>query len=236
MKAKESPNANSRQQEKAMSAKTIGIIQVKGGAGRSTVSTNLAGELSKLGKTVLIDCDMPKARARAGSQSGNRQARLFSENLVADTATNHRELVAKVEQYQDADFIVLDGPPRIAELTRAILVLADLCLIPVGASAAEIWATSDLLALIEEAKQVKPVNARMVWTRYRGHTRLAQELSELATKELGLVALSTALGMRVAYMEALGGGLTVGELSEPSAKAEVKSLIDEIQKLLRKKP
>lgn len=123
-----------------------------------------------------------------------------------------------------------------AELTRAILVLADLCLIPVGASAAEIWATSDLLALIEEAKQVKPVNARMVWTRYRGHTRLAQELSELATKELGLDALSTTLGMRVAYMEALGGGLTVGELSEPSAKAEVKSLIDEIQKLLRKKP
>ena len=56
-----------------------------------------------------------------------------------------------------------------------------------------------------------------------------------ATKELGLVALSTTLGMRVAYMEALGGGLTVGELSEPSAKAEAKSLVDEIQKLLRKK-
>ena len=37
-----------------MSAKTIGIIQVKGGAGRSTVSTNLAGELSKLGKTVPV--------------------------------------------------------------------------------------------------------------------------------------------------------------------------------------
>ena len=44
-----------------MSAKTIGIIQVKGGAGRSTVSTNLAGELSKHGKTVLIDCDMHRA-------------------------------------------------------------------------------------------------------------------------------------------------------------------------------
>jgi len=29
-----------------------------GGAGRSTVSTNSAGELSKSGKTVLIDCDM----------------------------------------------------------------------------------------------------------------------------------------------------------------------------------
>ena len=217
-----------------MTAKIIGVIQIKGGAGRSTLSTNLAGELSKIGRTVLIDCDMPQGTS--ASWFAVRKGADKVDNLVVDTVTNHRELIEKVERYQDADFIVLDGPPRIAELTRAILVLADLCLIPVGASAAEIWATSDLLALIEEAKQVKPVNARMVWTRYRGHTRLAQELSELATKELGLVALSTTLGMRVAYMEALGGGLTVGELSEPSAKAEVKSLIDEIQKLLRKKP
>lgn len=223
-----------------MSAKTIGVIQVKGGAGRSTVSTNLAGELSKLGKTVLIDCDMPQGTSASWfavrQQAGSKQSQLFSENLRADTATNHRELVAKVGQHQDADYIVLDGPPRIAELTRAILVLADLCLVPVGASAAEIWATSDLLELIEEAKKVKPVSARMVWTRYRAHTRLAQELSELATKELGLEALETTLGLRVAYMEALGSGLTVTEMSEPSAKTEAKSLIDEIQKLLRNEP
>jgi chromosome partitioning protein len=41
-------------------AKIIGLVQVKGGAGRSTVNTNLAGQLSKLGKTVLIDCGMPE--------------------------------------------------------------------------------------------------------------------------------------------------------------------------------
>ena len=41
-------------------AKVIGIIQVKEGAGRSTVSTNLAGVLSKQGKTVLIDFDLPQ--------------------------------------------------------------------------------------------------------------------------------------------------------------------------------
>ena len=222
-----------------MSTKTIGIIQVKGGAGRSTVSTNLAGELSKQGKTVLIDCDMPQGTSASWfavrQQADTRQSQLFSENLIADTATNHRELIAKVEQYQDADYIVLDGPPRIAELTRAILVLADLCLVPVGASKAEIWATSDLLVLVEEAKKVKPVKVRMVWTRHRPHTKLAQELSDLAAKELGLVALSTSLGFRVAYMQALGEGLTVAELSEPSAKAEVKSLVEEVKTLLRKK-
>ena len=207
---------------------------MKGGAGRSTVSTNLAGELSKMGKTVLIDCDMPQGTS--ASWFSVREQAGKAGNLIADTATNHRELVAKVEQYQDADFIVLDGPPRIAELTRAILVLADLCLIPVGASAAEIWATSDLLALIEEAKQVKPVNARMIWTRYRPNTKLAQELSELATKELGLAALTTTLGMRVTYMQALGEGLTVAELADQSAKVEARSLVEEVKKLLKVKP
>jgi chromosome partitioning protein len=228
------------QKEKAMSAKTIGIIQVKGGAGRSTVSTNLAWELSKQGKTVLIDCDMPQGTSASWfavrQQIEGKQNQLFkAENLLVDTATNHRELVAKVEQYQDADYILLDGPPRIAELTRAILILADLCLVPVGASKAEIWATTDLLALVEEAKKVKRVNARMIWTRYRPHTKLAQELSELAAKELGLAALTTSLGFRVAYIQALGEGLAVGELSEPNAKAEVKSLAEEVKTILRKK-
>ena len=73
----------------------------------------------------------------------------------------------------------------------------------------------------------------MIWTRYRPHTRLAQDLSEMASRELGLVALSTSLGLRVAYMEALGEGLTVAEMSEPSAKAEARRLTDEVQKLLR---
>ena len=213
--------------------KIIGVIQVKGGAGRSTVSTNLAGELSKVGRTVLIDCDMPQGTA--ASWFAVREQAGKAINLEADTATNHRELVAKVEQHQAADFIVLDGPPRIAELTRAILVLADLCLVPVGASRAEIWATSDLLALIEEAKKVKLVNARMVWTRYRPQTRLDQELTEMAKKELGLSALGTSLGMRVAYMEALGEGLTVAELSDPSARVEVTFLVNECQKLIKRK-
>ena len=215
--------------------KVIGIIQVKGGAGRSTVSTNLAGELSKQGQTVLIDCDMPQGTSASWSAI-RQEAGKMGNNLVAVTATSYRELVAKVEQYAKADYIVLDGPPRIAELTKAVLVLSDLCLIPVGSSAAEIWATGDILALIEEAKKVRPVKARMVWTRYRPHTLLAQGLTTLATKELGLAALGTSLGMRVAYMQALGEGLTVAELADPHAKIEIKFLVEEVKKLLKVKP
>ena len=220
-------------------AKIIGVIQVKGGAGRSTVATNLAGELSKCGKTVLIDCDMPQGTSASWlavrRQSDDTQLQLFSDNLSADTADTHRELVAKVEENSGADFIVLDGPPRIAELTRAILILADLCIVPVGASAAEIWATSDLLTLIQEARKVATVNAHMVWTRYRPHTKLTQELSALASSELGLPMLATSMGMRVAYPQALGEGRTAAELPDASAKAEVRALAGEVQQLLKVK-
>lgn len=213
--------------------KTIGIIQVKGGAGRSTVSTNLAGELSKVGQTVLIDCDMPQGSS--ASWFSVRQQSGKAGNLTIDTASTHQELVEKIQGYAQADYIVLDGPPRIAELTRAILILADLCLVPVGTSAAEIWATNDLLAIISEAKKVAPIKARMVWTRYRAHTKLAQELSELASSELGLQAINTTLGLRVAYTEALGQGLTVAELADQNAKQEIKEMTQEVTKLLEGK-
>jgi chromosome partitioning protein len=213
--------------------KTIGIIQVKGGAGRSTVSTNLAGELSKIGQTVLIDCDMPQGSS--ASWFSVRQQSGRDTNLTIDTASTHQELVEKIQGYAQADYIVLDGPPRIAELTRAILMLADLCLVPVGTSAAEIWATNDLLAIIAEAKKVAPIKARMVWTRYRAHTKLAQELSELASIELGLQAINTTLGLRVAYTEALGQGLTVAELADQNAKQEIKEMTQEVTKLLEGK-
>ena len=42
--------------------------------------------------------------------------------------------------------------------------------------------------------------------------------------------------MRVSYMEALGEGLTVAELADPSAKVEVKFLVNEVKQLLKVKP
>jgi chromosome partitioning protein len=213
-------------------AKIIGVIQVKGGAGRSTVATNLAGELAKIGKTVLVDGDMPQGTSASWyavrRQSGKAGA------LLADTATDHRELISKIEAHSQAvDFIVLDGPPRIAEMTRAIVVLSDLCLVPVGASVAEIWATTDVLAIIEQAKNIRSIDARMIWTRHRSFTNLAKELTEQAKAELGLPIMKTSLALRVAYPEALGAGLTVAELPDQNARTEMRLLIAEVTRILR---
>ena len=89
------------------------------------------------------------------------------------------------------------------------------------------------MELITKANSVKQVEARMLWTRYRAHSGLAQELSGLASQELGLEALTTSTGMRVAYMQALGEGLTVTELADTSAMDEIKALVTEVKKLLK---
>jgi cellulose biosynthesis protein BcsQ len=94
-------------------------------------------------------------------------------------------------------------------------------------------ATSDLRTLIDDASKVRRVNVRLVWTRFRAYTTLAQELSHDAEKALGLHALKTSLGYRVAYAEALGQGRTAAEVHDPAAKGEVLSLVQEIKRLIR---
>ena len=142
-------------------AKIISIIQVKGGAGRSTIATNLAGMMESR-RVALIDCDVPQATS--ASWASIRQG-----NITTATASDHLQLVKAIENLNaEHDFIVVDAPPRIAEITKVALMLSDLCLVPLGASAVEIWATSDLLKTINEAKNHKPVARPIGPTRRAG--------------------------------------------------------------------
>lgn len=216
-----------------MAAKIIGVIQVKGGAGRSTIATNLAGAISKGARTALIDCDMPQGTA--ASWGALRLQAQPDASLTVATATDHRSLVKTAQGLADGhDFIVIDGPPRIAEVTRAMLILSDLCLVPLGTSAAEIWATGDLLQTINEAKAAgKAVDARIVWNRYRPSTTSGRELPDAVKAELRLKALQTRLGLRIAYSDALAQGLTVAEWSDRAAKDELHELCVEIGKIIK---
>jgi len=214
-------------------AKIIGVVQVKGGAGRSTVATNLAAILSKKASTALVDCDMPQGTSM--SWYSLRAAEGRTDGLILATAADHKEMVQQVQRLNpDRDYLVLDAPPRIAEVTRAILMVSDLVIVPMGASAAEIWATTDLLEIIEEARQQRPQLAyRILWMRYRGYTKSAKELLRAVHKEIRAPEFKTRLGYRVAYADALANGLAVDEWRDKKAKEELKALRKEVIRLLR---
>ena len=92
-----------------MKTRVIAIAQVKGGAGRSTLATTLAGELSKQGDTVLIDADMPQGTA--SSWFAMRVEAGKTGPLRLDTATGHLQAIQKTQLHTGtARFISLDGP------------------------------------------------------------------------------------------------------------------------------
>lgn len=212
--------------------KVIGVIQLKGGAGRSTLATNLAAILSRKAPTALIDGDMPQGTS--ASWYAVREAEGRTEGLTLATVDTARDLVSTIEGL-DHDYVVIDAPPRIAEVTRAILMLSDLLLIPLGASAAEIWATTDLLDTIEEAKEERPeLKSRIVWNKYRAYTKSAGELRDAVRKELKAPALKNTLGYRVAYSEALARGLAGDEWTDRNAREEVQAVVAEIERLAKR--
>lgn len=213
-------------------AKIIGIIQLKGGAGRSTIATNLSAALSQRATVALIDCDLPQGTSASWGILRDENNHLG--NLSVTTALDHQALIKKVQALSHThDFIIIDGPPRIAEMTRAILVMSNLCLLPLGTSAAEVWALSDLFATITEAKQKKiHIDARVIWNRYRKQTRSAREMTDAVHDELDLPQLQSYLGFRVAYSDVLARGLWVGEWRDPIAKKEINALVTELLTVL----
>ena len=211
----------------------VGIIQVKGGVGRSTIATNLAAIFSEKKATALIDCDLPQGTS--ASWYAVRKSEYPTQNLTLATVRDYRELVIRAKELsQDHRYLIIDAPPRIAEMTRAIIVMSTLCLVPLGASAAEIWSTADLLETIDAARGYRAdIDVRIVWNRFRAQTREAHDLSEAARQELGLKELNARLGYRVAYSEALARGLAVNEWLDNTAHGEIEALAAEVKGILK---
>lgn len=211
----------------------IGIIQVKGGVGRSTIATNLAAVLSEKETAAIIDCDLPQGTS--ASWYAVRKSDSPPANLTLATVRDYRELIATARELSHNNrYIIIDAPPRIAEMTRAIIIMSTLCIVPLGASAAEIWSTADLVETINAAREYRSdIDVRILWNRFRAHTREAMDLSEAARKELGLRELKSRLGYRVAYSEALARGLAVNEWLDKTAHEEVVALAAEVKRILK---
>lgn len=216
--------------------KTISIIQSKGGSGKSTLACNLAAQLAKHGHTTLIDADLPQGSSQAwfAMRLSHEKPELL-QNLSLKTAGDYLGLMKAAEAAGEAsEFVVVDTPPRTAKVTRTALMMSNLILVPCGASKVDLWGLLDTLELLEEAKQTKPINARLVWTKHKANTTLSKELEAEATTEIKLKPLATKMGLRTSYMSSFGNGLSVAETKDPSAKAELLQLTAEILKNIKK--
>lgn len=210
----------------------ITVLSQKGGAGKSTLTMQLAGGLARSGREVaIIDLDPQETAlrwAQAVSATGSFPARVTRLEGAADT------LHAAVKQAaKHADLVLLDCPPSIEHpATLAALQEADVALVPVVPSPADLWSTKGVERLILQVQaNRKGLKAALVPNRVV-RTNLAWDVLEVM-RDFMLPVLGAALSQRNAFAQSAVVGGTVYQLGRAGAEAarEVDKLVAEVLKL-----
>ena len=210
---------------------TVAVLNQKGGVGKSTLATNFAAAAHLLKKRVLlVDLDSQGSSFDwyAARQEGSELAGLTV--VKADRAlsfTRFREIAGSY------DVVVLDGPPKLGDMTRSAAVAADIVLIPVQPGPFDMWSAGETQKLLEAADSTRadldrgPVRRLFVLNRASANTNMSR--SAIATLEGAGEVAKTVIHQRVAFAEAAATGESV-LTTQPSGRAadEMRSLYREV--------
>lgn len=190
--------------------KIIVITSQKGGSGKTTLAAHLSVEAERVGDAPvwLIDTDeqgtLSQWHERREQDTPQRAEMPFTR--IAHGLTNIAE--------RGGAYCFIDTAPTISEQSAALISLADLVLIPVRPSPADLWAVSETVSLVKEAG--KPFLFVITQAKPQA-TITAQTIAALS--QYGRVAQAF-IADRVPYAGAMTGGRTAPELLAKSPAAE----------------
>src|SRR5580658_10722434 len=127
----------------------IVVANSKGGVGKSTLSVHLAAWLAEQGHRVtLADCDT--------QQSSSEWIREATPQVKAVRLDNPDVILNELPLLNaDADYVVADGPGSQTETSRALLLRADLAIVPCKASMLEVRALAKATEVLRVSQDIR---------------------------------------------------------------------------------
>jgi chromosome partitioning protein len=202
------------------------VVNTKGGVGKTTTAVHLATMLARTDRTLLIDGD-PQASA-ASWAAWRRDAQ--REPSPTTTCLAGKAILSEGKTLSEGfRHTVVDAGGRDSVGLRSALLLARQAIVPVGASNLDAAAMTDLLEVIDMAKDYNSeLQVRIFLTRVDSRTKDAAEMLAFL-HEQKLPVLSCRACERVAYRRAIGEGAIVQELGkDPSASQEMETFLAEV--------
>ncbi len=148
----------------------ISFLHQKGGTGKSTLAIASAMGLAAAGRRViLLDTDYQGT----SSEWDNRFSRKFNiETRSQVQPIVHREMGRFTNS---TDFLVIDGPPSLSEMTESIVRSGGTLVLPVRPSPPDIWALPWIAAIIQKlTREGSTPSPLVVFNQVRG-----EELDQL---------------------------------------------------------
>ncbi|OJX74801.1 ParA family partition ATPase [Magnetospirillum sp. 64-120] len=207
-----------------MSAKAITVAQQKGGAGKSTITAQLAVAYAQAGKRVgIVDID-PQGSLAMWFEVRKMLVDQSGAGITFLQASGWRLSTELDRMKRDLDVILVDSPPHAETDVRIAVRAADLILVPMQPTPLDLWATQPTLDLAKKEKS----QAIVVFNRTPPKGKLVDAVkAKILQAELPVA--ETVLGNRVAFAASMMEGKGVVE-SNPrhTATKEIKALAVEI--------
>lgn len=220
-----------------MAAKIIVIGNQKGGAGKTTVTINLAGSLGRRGYRILIvDGDEQSSVVEIVSLA-QEDAQLPASVIGLWKAGRkiHQEIKKFIDLY---DYIIVDCPPSAnSPIAQSALLIADIVIVPFIPGTIDALAAPKIRDAIESAQVINPdLKAVLLLNRVESGWSVMKNVIELLPS-FKMPMLKNRLNRRAPYVESPGIGNSVHQLKdrkekiEPAVK-EVEKLTDEVLAIL----
>jgi len=209
----------------------ISIVNQKGGCGKSTTAVHFAYWLSQSQSVTFIDADSQQSSSGWLSQLGSSQ---FPCQAILDPEILFEAIEAAQEE---SEVVIVDGPGSLSEVTKTILDLSDLTLVPCQPSGLDLSSSSQILQVIRQRQKVRgghPTVGLFLSRAVKG-TVLLREARQALDADRRFPLLKTVIYQRQCISDAPIQNATVFDLSTSSAKAaatDYVALFEEALKIL----